>query len=186
MVFFGNGRDGSREKSQNARDFERRRWLPEPGRCLRRTEIRSPAFEWTVLAGDQTGCIGAIVAGGTRNVRIGSYRFRAVALAYLRSKRFERKLGAWQRWIEETRRKGDVAAVASIEKKMKVQQARGHIQVFGDAPVPDILADLEDHEAVKKDYRRLAANPDVAMIRGSLPMNGNRPPKVRRSVRQAR
>jgi hypothetical protein len=67
-----------------------------------------------------------------------------VALAYLRSERFEEKMKASRKEIEEARRKGDDAAAAAAEKKMKGRQERSHLQVFGDAPIPEIIADLGD------------------------------------------
>jgi hypothetical protein len=89
---------------------------------------------------------------GPRKVRIGTYSSRAVALAYLRSERFEARLEAWRRGIEDAKRKDDAAAVASIEKKMRGQQRRAHLQGFGDAPIPDIIADLG--EAVAETARK--------------------------------
>lgn len=80
-------------------------------------------------------------AGGP--VRVGVYDSRAVAIAYGNSKLHQRRIAEAAAEHEAAKASGDSGRAEVIQARMKDLQNLRHMQVFGDAPIPDILKDLE-------------------------------------------
>lgn len=77
-------------------------------------------------------------------LRVGTFDTRAVALAYGRSEGFLASVRELHREAEEAERKGQQKRLEKLEAKGQALQEQLHRQVFGDAPIDDILAELED------------------------------------------
>ncbi len=74
-----------------------------------------------------------------RKVRIGTYNSRAVALAYGRSEFFSLPYEQWKRQIEMAKQGDDKAKIEEAENIPKRRQNLLHMQVFGNAPIHDML-----------------------------------------------
>jgi len=81
-------------------------------------------------------------------VVVGTFDSRAVAVAYIRSDAFNEYLRGQQadieRAIERARSAGDRELLTDLEALGPAMQQRTHHQGFGNAPVDDILARIED------------------------------------------
>lgn len=101
------------------------------------------------------GCAAA-AAPAEAPARIGVYDSRAVALSYLRSRLHAERLDALLMDAEMAKRRDDKARVEALEAQGKARQHLAHMQVFGNAPIPDILKDLEATLAAEAEKHRLA------------------------------
>lgn len=90
-------------------------------------------------SGDQTG-----------QVRIGTYDSRAVALAYGRSEFFSLPYDQWKRQIEMAKREGDKAKIEEAENIPKRRQNLAHMQVFGNAPIHNLLKEPPLAKAIEQ------------------------------------
>lgn len=100
-----------------------------------------------VLASVLGACVPCVCGLGlvtVKKVRLGTYNSRAVALAYGRSAEF----GKWSADIHARHKRatdaGDTELANQIRAEAKGQQERLHAQVFGDAPIDDILKRIGD------------------------------------------
>ena len=84
------------------------------------------------------------VQPGGAAVRIGVYESRAVAVAYIRSEAFSRKMKELHRQRAEAEKSGDTKAVEQLEATGQSMQVRMHLQGFSTAPVDDLLDTLRD------------------------------------------
>lgn len=103
---------------------------------------------------------GAIAAGcaapAEARLRAGVYDSRAVALSYLRSRLHTARLDALLKDAEMAKRCDDKARVEALEAQGRAGQHLAHMQVFGNAPIPDILEDLEETLRAEAEKHRLA------------------------------
>jgi len=77
--------------------------------------------------------------------RVGTFNTRGVALAYGRSPEFMEMVRQMKADHAKAEEEGDEERVAELEKLGPELQDRLHRQVFGDAPIPEILVELESH-----------------------------------------
>jgi len=91
---------------------------------------------FVVLAGLCEGC-------GPK-YRVGTYDSRAIALAYGRSKMHNDRLDGLLARLKRAEASGAVAEVARLKAIPGKWQERIHSQVFGDAPIPDIIELIDD------------------------------------------
>ncbi len=76
--------------------------------------------------------------------RVGVYDSRAVALAYGRSPMFQAKANKLYADAKQAKAAGDKERLAQLEKEGPALQDRMHRQVFGDAPIDDVLESIKD------------------------------------------
>lgn len=72
-------------------------------------------------------------------LRIGTLEDRAVALAFYRSPLWTQAMAARKAELEEAQRAGDTKRVQALQAWGAGQQERAHQQVFGDAPIGNVL-----------------------------------------------
>jgi hypothetical protein len=81
-------------------------------------------------------------------MRVGTFDSRAVALAYYRkfyrSPEFAARLKKLQQERDVAKAAGDAEAVKRLEAEGRGMQDQSHAQVFGSAPIDDILAKVKD------------------------------------------
>jgi hypothetical protein len=75
--------------------------------------------------------------------RVGVFDTRAVALAYGRSEPFLQWVRELHAEADRAKAEGDEARLKELEREGAGQQERLHRQVFGDAPIDDILERME-------------------------------------------
>jgi hypothetical protein len=75
----------------------------------------------------------------TNKPRIGIYNSRAVALAYGRSKAHNQSIATLVADANKAKASGDTNKLQALKKEGASRQDRLHRQVFGDAPIDDIL-----------------------------------------------
>ncbi len=90
------------------------------------------------------GCGWPQATGGGGKVRLGVFNTRVVALAYGRSEGHNPEVRAKMAEYNRAKEAGDEERIAELEKWGEEGQARMHRQVFGDAPIFDILAKMAD------------------------------------------
>lgn len=77
-------------------------------------------------------------------IALGTFDSRVLAIAYYRSDAFARSQSARMAEYERAQAAGDAAATADIEREMEERQRLVHRQGFGAAPIPELLALIED------------------------------------------
>lgn len=75
---------------------------------------------------------------------LGTFDSRVLAIAYYRSDEFERSQQGRIAEYERAKAAGDASAMAAIEREMEERQKQVHRQGFGAAPIPELLALIED------------------------------------------
>lgn len=85
--------------------------------------------------------------GGAPAVVVGTFDSRAVAIAYVRSDEFRRRLDEKREELERAQAAGDEARVAELEAFGPELQRHVHEQGFSTAPVDDIVVRIEDRLA---------------------------------------
>jgi len=75
---------------------------------------------------------------------VGTFDSRGVAAAYFRSERFAARLDGIREAIEAARTEGDEERIRELEAEPHALQKQAHEQVFGNAPIPDLLELLRD------------------------------------------
>ncbi len=75
---------------------------------------------------------------------LGTFDSRAVAVAYTHSERFATKMKELHAAHRQAKETGDSEAVAALEEQGQSLQAKLHRQGFGAAPIPEILALVEE------------------------------------------
>lgn len=81
---------------------------------------------------------------GAAPLVVGTFDSRVLAVAYYRSEIHERNLSVHVAAYERAKAAGDAAAMAEIDALMQEHQQQAHRQGFGNAPIPEILATIED------------------------------------------
>jgi hypothetical protein len=76
-------------------------------------------------------------------IRVGTFDTRAVALAYGRSDGFMEWVRTLKERAEQARTEGDDQLLAQLEAEGQAKQEELHRQVFGGAPIDEILASIE-------------------------------------------
>lgn len=76
-------------------------------------------------------------------IRVGTFDTRAVALAYGRSAGFHEWLRTLRERAEQATSEGDDQLLAQLEAQGEAKQEELHRQVFGGAPIDEILASIE-------------------------------------------
>jgi hypothetical protein len=121
-------------------------------------------------------CLNALAAetkesAGPAKTRIGTYESRAVGLAYGRSKVLNDRITALRAEAEKARQAGDEKRLAEFKKAGAASQDRLHRQVFGDAPIDDIMEIIKDalpaiqkQANVSKIVREAKAGPTVEIV----------------------
>ena len=82
--------------------------------------------------------------GGKPALVVGTFDSRAVATAYMRSDKFNAAMNELKRNHKEAKAAGDEERTAQLEKKGSEIQHLGHQQVFSNAPIPNVLKEIED------------------------------------------
>jgi hypothetical protein len=77
-------------------------------------------------------------------IRVGVYNSRSVALAYYRSEAHGEKIAKLKAGYEKAKAAGDKEGMAKFEKLGPGEQDKAHRQVFGNAPIDDIMEGLKD------------------------------------------
>ena len=77
-------------------------------------------------------------------LRVGTFDTRAVALAYGRSAGFHEWVRTLMGRAEQAKAEGDDQLLAQLEAEGEAKQEELHRQVFGGAPIDEILASIED------------------------------------------
>jgi hypothetical protein len=90
------------------------------------------------------GCGTPKVTDGTGKTRLGVFNTRVVALAYGRSEEHNAEVKAKMAEHRRAKEAGDKERMAELERRGRESQERMHRQVFGDAPIPDILEKMAD------------------------------------------
>lgn len=90
------------------------------------------------------GCGSQPTAGRGGEVRLGVFSSRVVALAYGRSEQHDAEVEAKMAEYRRAQEAGDEERMAELENWGREGQDRMHRQVFGDAPIPDILEKMAD------------------------------------------
>jgi hypothetical protein len=84
----------------------------------------------------------------TKPVRVGTFDSRAVALAYYRkfykSPEFTARMKKLRADHDQAKAAGDEEKAKRLEAEGRGEQARSHSQVFGSAPIDDIVAKIKD------------------------------------------
>jgi hypothetical protein len=75
---------------------------------------------------------------------VGIFDSRAVAIAYMRSARFNAAMNVLKRDYEKAKADGDEERLSELEAKGLAIQQLGHQQVFGNAPIPNVLEAIEN------------------------------------------
>lgn len=75
----------------------------------------------------------------TNKTRVGIYNSRSVAMAYGRSKANMEAISKLKTEADKAKAAGDTAKLEQLKKEGASRQDRMHRQVFGDAPIDDIL-----------------------------------------------
>jgi len=105
----------------------------------------------------------ATKAGG--KLRIGTYKSRVVAMAYAGCEIHERQLEKLRLEHQKAKEAKDGAKVKELEEKGKDQQNLRHMQVFGNAPIHDLLATIPEilqEEARKARVDIIVRQEDIA------------------------
>ena len=76
-------------------------------------------------------------------IRVGIFDTRAVALAYGRSAGFHEWVRTLKKRAEQAKADGDDQLLAHLEAEGEAKQEELHRQVFGGAPIDEILASIE-------------------------------------------
>jgi hypothetical protein len=104
----------------------------------------------TILA-EVVGFSGTLATGADpakKPMRVGTYDSRAVALAYYRKFYRSPEFTARMKTLEEARdaakAAGDHEKAKKLEAEGKAEQEHSHSQVFGSAPIDDIVAKIKD------------------------------------------
>lgn len=92
------------------------------------------------------------------DVRVGTYNTRAIAVAWVRSDEFDRKIRSVMDECQKARDTGDTKRMNELKATTRAGQDRVHQQTFGDAPIPDIMARLKD------DLPKIARKNNVQVI----------------------
>ena len=79
-----------------------------------------------------------------KEVRLGVYDSRAVAVAYVHSNWLEREMKAKMAEMKKAKTEGDTKKIEKLEEWGKAHQAKIHRQGFSTAPVDDILEHIKD------------------------------------------
>ena len=90
------------------------------------------------------GCANCNLNPDEPKTRIGVYDSRAVAIAYVRSERFDKIMKSKMAEMEEAKTTGDTQKIEELEAWGTAQQAEVHRQGFGSAPVDNILEQIKD------------------------------------------
>lgn len=85
----------------------------------------------------------AAAAPGAR-VRIGFYDSRAVAVAYIASSFHEQEMRGLQQSLKAAQDAGDTKKADALKQEGANRQALAHLQGFGNAPVDQMLAAIND------------------------------------------
>jgi hypothetical protein len=119
-----------------------------------------------------TSCIAALVAGlfffpltieaqdpsPSKALVVGTFDSRVLATAYYRSAQFEKKMTETKKQRDDANAAGDKETADEITAHMPELQKQMHGQVFGNAPVDDIL------ELIKDQLPKIAASANVDVI----------------------
>jgi hypothetical protein len=81
---------------------------------------------------------------GAGPVTVGVYDSRMVALAYGRSEEFMGRINKMRSELEAAKARGDEETVARLEAEGPALQDQLHKQVFGNAPIPEIMERIKD------------------------------------------
>jgi len=92
------------------------------------------------------------------SMRVGTFKSRAVAVAFYRSEVFQRELQDLMAEAETAEKAGNAEKRAELEARGTALQAAAHRQSFGGAPIPDVL------ERIKDALPELARVADVQVI----------------------
>ncbi len=84
-------------------------------------------------------------AAGTTRQRVGVYDTRSVALAFFRSEKNLASIKKFQQDGQSAMKAGDTNKVAEMKKLGREGQDRIHRQVFGDAPIDNIMEQLKEY-----------------------------------------
>ncbi len=90
------------------------------------------------------GCGSQPTAGRGGQFRLGVFNSRVVALAYGRSEQHDAEVESKMAAYRRAKEAGDRERMAELEIWGREGQDRMHRQVFGDAPIPDILEKMAD------------------------------------------
>lgn len=96
-------------------------------------------------------------------IRIGTYNSRAVALAYGRSEIHKQAVAKLYQDYQRAVKLDDQARMAELKKLGSASQDKRHRQVFGSAPIDDIL------ETMKEELPRIQAKAGVTRIMRECP-----------------
>jgi len=88
--------------------------------------------------------VSAADAGVARKLRVGTYDSRAVALAWGRSKAGHQAVERATAEHKQAKAEGSEVKAREIEKRMEALQNLRHMQVFGNAPIHDMLESMKD------------------------------------------
>jgi hypothetical protein len=110
--------------------------------------------------------LGATLCAAAEPVRIGTYNSRALALAFYRSETWAAVLKAKMAERDTLRKAGNTAKAEELEKWGQAQQDLAHRQVFGEAPIPNVL------EAIRQSFPAVAQAARVSAIAPSLQYTG--------------
>jgi hypothetical protein len=88
----------------------------------------------------------AVAVDGTETagVRVGVYDSRALAVAWVHSDLHEQELRALHEEHAQAKASGDRERVQDLEARGQAMQEAAHRQVFGNAPVEDVLEIMKD------------------------------------------
>ena len=115
-------------------------------------------FTICAILGTAIGLLGVLAIAAEPNtkdpaqtvkpLRVGAFASRAVALAYYRkfyrSPEFVARLKKLQEDRDQAKNAGDQEKAKRLEAEGRAEQAHSHAQVFGSAPIDDILAKIQD------------------------------------------
>jgi hypothetical protein len=110
--------------------------------------------------------LGATLCTAAEPVRIGTYNSRALALAFYRSENWAAVLKAKMAERDALKKAGNTAKAEELEKWGQAQQDLAHRQVFGEAPIPNVL------EAIRQSFPAVAKAARVSAIAPSLQYTG--------------
>jgi hypothetical protein len=84
------------------------------------------------------------IAADWSDIRVGEYNSRAVAMAWVRSDGHNREIEALMAEHQKAKEAGDTKRMKELEAIGREGQDLRHRQVFGDDPIPDVMARLKD------------------------------------------
>ena len=97
---------------------------------------------------------------GTAKFRVGTYDSRSVALAFGRSEFLSIPYKEWKAESDAAKERGDQERVEEIEADAEALQNLRHMQVFGNAPIHDMLKT----PYLKKNVDRLAEEKQLQLV----------------------